>query len=93
MISRRTTARTPARASRVLQALPEPHARAADGRVAGPLPSTTRRTPLARREEREARAQFGDAYVRYETTTPAFFPRHHRRAEAVPPSPSPGVSQ
>ena len=29
---------------------------------------------LARREERDARAQFGDAYARYETNTPAFFP-------------------
>ncbi len=30
---------------------------------------------LARREERDARVQFGDAYVRYEANTPAFFPR------------------
>ena len=29
---------------------------------------------LARREERDARAQFGDAYARYEANTPAFFP-------------------
>jgi methanethiol S-methyltransferase len=30
---------------------------------------------LARREERDARVQFGDAYARYEASTPAFFPR------------------
>ena len=30
---------------------------------------------LARREEREALADFGDAYVRYAAVTPAFFPR------------------
>jgi protein-S-isoprenylcysteine O-methyltransferase Ste14 len=30
---------------------------------------------LARREERDARTQFGDAYTRYEADTPAFFPR------------------
>ena len=30
---------------------------------------------LARYEEREARAEFGEAYTRYETNTPAFFPR------------------
>lgn len=30
---------------------------------------------LARREEREALAEFGDAYARYAATTPAFFPR------------------
>ena len=29
---------------------------------------------LARREERDARAEFGDAYARYEAGTPAFFP-------------------
>ena len=29
---------------------------------------------LARREERDARTEFGDAYTRYETNTPAFFP-------------------
>ncbi len=29
---------------------------------------------LARREERDARAEFGDAYARYEADTPAFFP-------------------
>ena len=30
---------------------------------------------LAQREERDARAEFGVAYTRYETNTPAFFPR------------------
>lgn len=30
---------------------------------------------LARREERAAAAEFGDAYPRYAATTPAFFPR------------------
>ena len=30
---------------------------------------------LAQREERDARAQFGDACTRYEANTPAFFPR------------------
>lgn len=30
---------------------------------------------LARREEKEALAEFGDAYARYMETTPAFFPR------------------
>ena len=30
---------------------------------------------LARREEREAEAEFGDAYRRYAARTPAFFPR------------------
>lgn len=30
---------------------------------------------LARREEREAAAEFGEEYVRYAATTPAFFPR------------------
>jgi protein-S-isoprenylcysteine O-methyltransferase Ste14 len=30
---------------------------------------------LARQEEREALAEFGDAYARYVATTPAFFPR------------------
>ncbi len=36
---------------------------------------------LARREEREALAQFGEEYTRYATATPAFLPRFHR---AVP---------
>jgi protein-S-isoprenylcysteine O-methyltransferase Ste14 len=30
---------------------------------------------LARREEREVRAEFGEAYARYAATTPAFIPR------------------
>jgi protein-S-isoprenylcysteine O-methyltransferase Ste14 len=30
---------------------------------------------LARREERDARTEFGDAYTRYVTNTPAYFPR------------------
>ena len=30
---------------------------------------------LARSEERDARAEFGDAYARYEASTPAFFPK------------------
>jgi len=29
---------------------------------------------LARREEQDALAEFGDAYARYEANTPAFFP-------------------
>jgi protein-S-isoprenylcysteine O-methyltransferase Ste14 len=35
---------------------------------------------LARREEREAVAEFGDQYVRYAARTPAFFPRVSPRA-------------
>ena len=35
---------------------------------------------LARREERDARAQFGDAYTLYEASTPAFFPKFGVRA-------------
>src|SRR5581483_2320766 len=35
---------------------------------------------LARREEREALAAFGDEYARYATATPAFIPRLHRVA-------------
>lgn len=31
---------------------------------------------LARREERDAQAEFGDAYSRYKAKTPAFFPRY-----------------
>ncbi|MBI4189014.1 MAG: isoprenylcysteine carboxylmethyltransferase family protein [Betaproteobacteria bacterium] len=34
---------------------------------------------LARREERDARAEFGDAYARYEAVTPAFVPRFGSR--------------
>ena len=33
---------------------------------------------LARREEREVMAEFGDAYARYAATTPSFFPRWGR---------------
>ena len=47
---------------------------------------------LARREEREARAAFGDEYERYAARTPAFFPRLASRTAGRPPSPSPGVS-
>jgi protein-S-isoprenylcysteine O-methyltransferase Ste14 len=35
---------------------------------------------LARREEREVLAEFGEAYARYAAQTPAFFPRVGRRA-------------
>jgi protein-S-isoprenylcysteine O-methyltransferase Ste14 len=35
---------------------------------------------LARREEREVRAEFGEAYSRYAAATPAFFPRLRRTA-------------
>jgi protein-S-isoprenylcysteine O-methyltransferase Ste14 len=35
---------------------------------------------LARREEREALAEFGEAYARYAANTPAFFPRIGRAA-------------
>lgn len=35
---------------------------------------------LARREEREALADFGDVYARYAAVTPAFFPRRALRA-------------
>ena len=38
---------------------------------------------LARREEREARAEFGEAYATYAVRTPAFFPR------LAPPQPEP----
>jgi protein-S-isoprenylcysteine O-methyltransferase Ste14 len=33
---------------------------------------------LAHREEREALAEFGEAYTRYAATTPAFFPHFGR---------------
>ncbi len=33
---------------------------------------------LARREEHDALAEFGDVYARYAATTPAFFPRRPR---------------
>ena len=35
---------------------------------------------LAQREERDARAEFGAAYTRYEMNTPAFFPRFQVKA-------------
>ena len=37
---------------------------------------------LAQREEHDARAEFGDAYSRYEANTPAFFPRFEMKAHA-----------
>ena len=37
---------------------------------------------LAQREERDARAEVRDAYTRYETNTPAFFPRFGMKAHA-----------
>jgi len=37
---------------------------------------------LARREEREAEAEFGDEYRRYAARTPAFLPRMHRAMTA-----------
>ena len=38
---------------------------------------------LARREERDALEQFGEAYARYAESTPAFFPRLRGRGEAT----------
>lgn len=37
---------------------------------------------LARREERDARREFGEAYAYYERNTPAFFPRFGEKAQA-----------
>ena len=37
---------------------------------------------LARREERDARTEFGTDYTRYEAVTPAFFPRFGERSQA-----------
>lgn len=37
---------------------------------------------LARREERDARTEFGDAYTRYEANTPAFLPKYGVKAHA-----------
>jgi protein-S-isoprenylcysteine O-methyltransferase Ste14 len=37
---------------------------------------------LARHEEQDARAEFGDAYARYEARTPAFLPRVGAKAHA-----------
>jgi protein-S-isoprenylcysteine O-methyltransferase Ste14 len=42
---------------------------------------------LARREEREARAEFGDEYAQYAALTPAFFPRLGPRISSGPASP------
>lgn len=36
---------------------------------------------LAKREEREVRAEFGDEYERYAAETPAFLPRLRRSGE------------
>lgn len=36
---------------------------------------------LARREEREVRAEFGEEYDRYAATTPSFFPRWGRKTQ------------
>jgi protein-S-isoprenylcysteine O-methyltransferase Ste14 len=38
--------------------------------------------PLAQREERDARMEFGDAYTSYEVNTPAFFPKLGVKAHA-----------
>ena len=38
---------------------------------------------LARMEEHEVLAEFGDEYTRYAATTPAFFPRLSRKAHSV----------
>jgi len=40
---------------------------------------------LARREERDALEQFGEAYARYAASTPAFIPRLRGRGEAATP--------
>ncbi len=37
---------------------------------------------LAKREEQDARAEFGDAYTRYAANTPAFFPRIEAKVHA-----------
>ena len=37
---------------------------------------------LARREEWDARAEFGDAYAQYAANTPAFFPRFGTKSHA-----------
>ena len=36
---------------------------------------------LARREERDAHAEFGVAYAHYEADTPAFFPRFRSKPQ------------
>jgi protein-S-isoprenylcysteine O-methyltransferase Ste14 len=38
---------------------------------------------LARREEREVQAEFGEAYTRYAANTPKFIPHLRRRAVEV----------
>jgi len=47
---------------------------------------------LARREEREVRAEFGAAYDRYAAATPAFLPRFLRHPGPIRISPSQGAS-
>jgi len=44
---------------------------------------------LARREEREAAARFGDEYLRYASSTPPWLPRLGRAASALPPRRAP----
>ena len=46
---------------------------------------------LARLEEREAAAEFGDAYARYRASTPAFFPRLGGASERSGPFPGPEI--
>lgn len=46
---------------------------------------------LARREEHDARAEFGAAYDRYRAMTPAFVPRLVRHLPVPPSLPSPGA--
>jgi protein-S-isoprenylcysteine O-methyltransferase Ste14 len=48
---------------------------------------------LARREEREVAAEFGEMYARYVATTPAFFPRFGRVAPVVAPVTGPTDSE
>jgi protein-S-isoprenylcysteine O-methyltransferase Ste14 len=48
---------------------------------------------LARREEREGAAEFGEIYARYVATTPAFFPRFGRVAPVVMPISEPTASE
>jgi protein-S-isoprenylcysteine O-methyltransferase Ste14 len=47
---------------------------------------------LAWREEREAMAAFGEAYVHYATAVPAFIPRLRRPSRTAPPTLSTGGS-
>lgn len=46
----------------------------------GPFTKSIGRVQLARREERDALAQFGETYARYMESTPAFFPSLKARA-------------